>query len=47
MCELLNVNLANFYHYQKSKKYYDPLKDELLEFVKKIAESSDYTYGRE
>lgn len=47
MCRVLDVTRSGFYHYQKQKsaKEEDPERTELLEWVKKISESSDYTYG--
>ncbi len=45
MCKLFNVTRSGFYHYQKKSKEPDPIHEELLEWTKKVAESSDYTYG--
>lgn len=45
MCRVLNVKRNGFYQYQKKSKERDPIHEELLEWTKKIAESSDYTYG--
>ena len=45
MCDLFGVTRSGFYHYQKKSKAADPIHEELLEWTKKIAESSDYTYG--
>lgn len=47
MCKVLDVRRSGFYHHQKQQavKEDDPERAELLEWVKKIAESSDYTYG--
>ena len=47
MCKVLGVTRSGFYHNQKQQavKEDDPERSELLEWVKKISESSDYTYG--
>lgn len=47
MCQLLGVTRQSYYSYQKRQKNKpsDPLHDELIEWVKKIAESSHYCYG--
>lgn len=45
MCQVLGVNRSGFYHYQKKGQEPNPEHEELIEWVKKIAESSDYTYG--
>jgi putative transposase len=45
MCALFGVTRSGFYQYQKKSKKLDPIHAELLEWIKKIAESSDYTYG--
>lgn len=48
MCQILGVKSNNFYSHQKrqsSKSQEDGEKAELLEWVKDIAEFSDYTYG--
>jgi len=45
MCRLLDVPRNGFYQYQKKKQEPDPVHEELLEWTKKIAQSSDYTYG--
>jgi putative transposase len=45
MCRLLGVTRNGFYHYQKRSQKPDPVREEQLEWVKKIAESSHYTYG--
>lgn len=45
MCDLFGINRSGFYHYQKKSKEPDLNHQELLEWTKKIAESSDYTYG--
>lgn len=45
MCKLLGVPRNGFYQYQKKQQEPDPVHEELLEWTKKIAQSSDYTYG--
>lgn len=45
MCKLFDVTRSGFYQYQKKSKEPNPIHEELLEWTKKIAESSDYTYG--
>lgn len=47
MCQLLGVTRQSFYSYQKRLKHKpeDPLHNDLIEWVKKIAESSHYCYG--
>lgn len=45
MCKLFAVTRSGFYKYQKKSKEPDPIREELLEWTKKVAESSDYTYG--
>lgn len=46
MCQLLGVKRSGFYNYQKNNnKPKDPLNDELIDWIKKISESSDYSYG--
>lgn len=45
MCKILNVTRSGFYQYQKKNKEPDLIHAELLEWIKKIAKSSDYTYG--
>jgi putative transposase len=47
MCQLLGVTRQGYYSYQKrqNNKPKDPLQDELIEWIKKIAESSHYCYG--
>lgn len=45
MCQVLGVKRRGFYQYQKKSKEPDPIHEELLEWTKKIAESSHYTYG--
>jgi putative transposase len=45
MCQLLSVTRSGFYTYQKRNKETDPFHEELLDWTKKISESSNYTYG--
>ena len=48
MCRLLGVKRSCYYSFQKRRSLRpvsDPLREELLEWVNKIAESSDYSYG--
>ncbi len=47
MYQLMGVTRQGFYSYQKRLKHRpeDPLHNELIEWVKKIAESSHYCYG--
>ena len=48
MCQILGVKSYNFYSYQKrnaDKDIDDPVKAEMLEWIKNIAEFSDNTYG--
>ena len=47
MCRLLGVKSNNYYSYQKrnSDNVYDPEHEEMLEWIKDIAEFSDNTYG--
>ncbi len=46
MCQLLGVTRQGYYRYQRRQKIkpQDSLHDELIEWVKKIAESSHYCY---
>ena len=46
-CQVLGVSRIGYYHYQASqaKKQDDAKHQEMLEWVKKIAESSGYSYG--
>jgi putative transposase len=46
-CQVLGVGRNGYYHYQASQasKADDSKHQEMLEWVKKIAESSDYSYG--
>jgi putative transposase len=47
MCQLLGVTRQGYYSYQKRLKHKpeDTLHNELVELVKKVAESSNYCYG--
>ena len=46
MCQLFGVKRRGLYNYQKNNnKPKEPLNDELKDWVKKISESSDYSYG--
>ena len=48
MCQILGVKSYNFYSYQKrnaDKDIDDPVKAEMLKWIKDIAKFSDYTYG--
>lgn len=45
LCRLLGVTRSGFYRYQKHRKPIDPAHHDLLYWVKKIAKSSDYSYG--
>jgi transposase InsO family protein len=47
MCQLLGVTRSGFYSYQQRErtKPDDPEHDELLYWIKRIAESSQFTYG--
>ena len=48
MCQVLGVTRSGFYSYQKrqrDKPEHDPEHQELLDWVKKLAESSGFTYG--
>ncbi len=47
MCQLMGVTRQGYYSYQKRQKNKstDPLHDELIEWVNKIAESSHFCYG--
>lgn len=45
ICQLLGVTRNGFYNYQKNYKHQDPLRDEMIDWVKKVAESSHYSYG--
>jgi putative transposase len=47
MCRVLHVPRSGFYHYQKQQALpgHNGAREELLEWVKKIAASSNHTYG--
>ncbi len=47
LCQVLGVSRSGYYHYQAnvSNQPDDPAHQELLEWVKDIAESSGYSYG--
>ena len=47
MCRLMGINKNSYYSYQRRNKNkpVDPEHEELLDWIKKISESSDYTYG--
>lgn len=47
MCNLLDINPTNYYSYQKRNRLDnpDPEHESMLDWVKKIAESSQYSYG--
>jgi len=46
MCRFLGVKRSGYYHFAKQQNNYkDPTHEEMLEWVKKIAEASDNTYG--
>lgn len=47
MCNLLDINPTNYYSYQKRNRLNkpDPERESMLNWVKKIAESSQYSYG--
>lgn len=47
MCRLMGINRYSYYSYQRrqKKRPEDPDRYEMLEWIKKIAESSRYTYG--
>jgi putative transposase len=45
ICRLLGVTRNGFYNYQKNYNHHDPLRDEMIDWVKKVAESSYYSYG--
>ena len=45
-CRVLGVSRNGYYHYQKKEERpADPEHEELLEFVKELAEATDNTYG--
>jgi putative transposase len=46
MCRLLGVKRSGYYHFEKQKNdTVDPIHQEMLEWVKKVADASDNTYG--
>jgi len=46
LCHLLGVSRSGFYDYlRRQKRDPDPEHEEKLEWVREIAEASDYTYG--
>lgn len=47
MCRLMGINRNSYYSYQRRQKHRpdDPKHPELLEWIKKVAEASQYTYG--
>ncbi len=47
MCEVLGVNRNSYYSYQKRQadKPEDPVHKEMIDWVRRIAESSQYSYG--
>jgi putative transposase len=46
LCRFLGVKRSGYYHFAKQKNdYKDPTHEEMLEWVKKIAEASDNIYG--
>lgn len=47
MCKLLGIHRNSYYSYQRraAKRQLDRERQEILEWVKKIAESSEYSYG--
>jgi putative transposase len=47
MCQVLGVSRFDYYSFMKREAVHqpDPMKPELLEWVLKIAEETDYTYG--
>ena len=47
MCEVLGVSRCNYYSAVRRNKHTepDPQHDELIEWVQKIADASDFTYG--
>jgi putative transposase len=45
MCRILGVRRNGFYHFEKHGDSCDLKKSELLEWIRKIAESSKYSYG--
>ena len=47
MCRLMGINRNNYYSYHRRQKHHpdDPECQEILEWIKKIAEVSQHTYG--
>jgi putative transposase len=45
MCRLLGVRRNGYYHFQKYRNTVNPENDELVDWIKKIAESSKNSYG--
>lgn len=47
MCRLMGINRHGYYSYQRRQQNRpeDPERQEMLEWIKKIAEASHYTYG--
>ena len=45
MCQVLGVSRNGFYHYCKTENQPDPEREELLDLVVRIADSSGHTYG--
>jgi putative transposase len=47
MCQVLGVSRVNYYRYEKRQSEIepDPQYDEMIEWVEKIADASDFTYG--
>ncbi len=47
MCEILGVSRCNYYSAVRRKEHIepDPQHDELIEWVQKVADASDFTYG--
>ena len=46
-CEVLGVSRNGYYHYRKhtADRPSDPEHQEMLMFIKKIADAGDYSYG--
>lgn len=47
MCRLMGINRRSYYSYQRreKKRPVDPDKEDILDWIKKISESSRYSYG--
>ena len=45
MCQVLGVSRNGYYSYKRSEGHIDPVKEEMLYWVKRLSEESDYTYG--